>query len=109
MYCHNFSGLIDHICKQRGFVSGDRYFIKIGIDGGGSFLKVCINIEKFDESYKDDKQNKKWSYAAGACSKDFKDSGVRKLMIIGIIKDAQESYGNLKVILDLIDFEALEN
>ena len=109
VYCHNFSGLIDHICKQRGFVSGDKYFIKIGIDGGGSFLKVCINIEKFDESSKDDKQNKKWSYAAGACSKDFKDSGVRKLMIIGIIEDAQESYDNLKVILDLIDFEALEN
>ena len=63
----------------------------------------------FDESSKEDNQNKKWSYAAGECSKDFKDSGVRKLMIIGIIEDVQESYDNLKVILDQIDFEALGN
>ena len=109
VYCHDLSGLIDHICKHRGFISGDKYFIKIGIDGGGSFLKVCINIETFDESSKEDNQNRKWSYAAGACSKDFKDSGVRKLMIIGIIEDVQESYDNLKVILDQIDFEALGN
>ena len=76
VYCHNLSGLIDHICKHRGFSAGNRYFIKIGIDGGGSFLRFYLNIEKFEENTSEENQKGKWSCATGACSKKFKDSGV---------------------------------
>ena len=98
VYFHNLPGLVDHICEHRGFSPGDKYFIKIGIDGGGSILKICLNIEKFDEISRQDIQKGKWSYAAGASSKEFKDSGVRKLRIIGIIEGVSESFDNLKVI-----------
>ena len=44
VYSNDILGLIDNILHHRGFDSDSVYFIKIGIDGGGSFLKVCINI-----------------------------------------------------------------
>ena len=109
VYCHNLSGLIDHICEHRNFNAGDKYFIKIGIDGGGSFLKVCLNIEKYEEFPNQSSQNKTWSYADGACAKKYKDSGVRKLMIVGIIEGVCESHENVKIILDLLEFEVLGN
>ena len=109
VYCHNLTGLIDYICQHRKLSEEDRYYIKIGIDGGGSFLKVCFNLEKYDNFTSQVNQNKKWSYAAGAYSKKFKDSGVNKLMILGIVEEVYENYDNLKTVLDHIDFEFFKN
>ena len=59
VYCHDISGLIDHIYQHRELSQEDRYYIKIGIDGGRSFLKVCLNLEKYDNFTSQDNQNKK--------------------------------------------------
>ena len=36
-------GLVGHTVNQRD-LPPDEYIIKVGIDGGGGFLKVCMNI-----------------------------------------------------------------
>ena len=81
----------------------------IGIDGGGSFLKVCLNLEKYDPLVNQESLNKKWSYATGAFSKKFKDSGVNKLIVLGIVEDVCENYDNVKFILEHMNFEILQN
>lgn len=40
VYCNNLGGLIEHV-KEKRQVSD--VHIKIGIDGGGGFLKVCLS------------------------------------------------------------------
>ena len=108
VFCNNLPGLIDHLCKVRGFHPQTRYFVKVGIDGGKELLKVCLNIEKIeDEISSPAKVKPKWSYASGACSNKLKDSGVRRLIIVGIAEDVTESYSNLKLFNDLLDLNSL--
>ena len=108
VYCNNLSGLIARVHQHRGFHPRTRYFVKVGIDGGGSFLKICLNLEKQDDEFSSPASQKtKWSYAAGACSDKFKDSGVRKLMILAMVENASESYSNLKLLLDLLELNTI--
>ena len=109
VFCNNLPGLIDHICHHREIDQEDRYYIMIGIDGGGSLLKVCFNLEKYDPLVNQESLNKKWSYATGAFSKKFKDSGVNKLIVLGIVEDVCENYDNVKFILEHMNFEILQN
>lgn len=106
VYCNNLIGLIAHLRQHRVFHPQTRYFVKIRIDSGGSFLKVCLNLERQnDELSSPANQNTKWSYAAGACSDMFKDSGVRKLMIVAMVEEATESHSNIRSLLDLLELK----
>ena len=71
-----------------------------------SFVSILKSLRKIPAKKN---QKGKWSYATGACSKKFKDSGVCKLMIIGIVEGVSESYDNLKVILDHFNFNFFGN
>lgn len=103
VHCNNIDGLIDRIRDHRKYHRGTDLECKIGIDGGGKFLKVCLNIErKFDDFTSPEKQKSRSSYADGASTSAFRDSGVKKLIILAIVEDVSESYSNVKTLLNLI-------
>ena len=49
----------------------------------------------------------KFSYSRSACSQAFYNSGVKKLMILVIAEFVQETYENLKQILELLCLESV--
>ena len=61
--------------------------IKISIDGGGVFLKICLSI--FDIHDPLPKANH-------AMSKRFLVSGVKRVFVIGLVPDVGENYVNVK-------------
>ena len=67
------------------YIEGKRYhpqtrtFIKIFIDGGQSWLKLCMTIEKVqDDLASPGKRKTRSSYKDGVLPQKFKDSGVKK-------------------------------
>ena len=80
------------------------FLFPIGIDGGDGFFKVCLNIivrEKADDlkSPPKKKQTKKAT---------FKDGGVKKLVVIGIVEEILETYFNVKTILNIMDIGKID-
>lgn len=76
---HSFDEFIERIMEIRG-MNLDETMIKLGIDGGGGFLKFCLSLYS------------KYIEAPGK----FKDTGVKRVFIIAICPDTQENYSNLK-------------
>lgn len=82
VYCNDLIALIDHIKCHRDL--DDDCLVRIGIDGGGGFIKVCLSI--FNESNVHSDQR---------LSKSFSDAGVKKAFIIGIVPEIPENYWNI--------------
>ena len=62
-------------------IDEENMLIRIGLDSGAGFFKVCLSI--FD--LRDTKQS-------GRLDARFKDSGIKKVMVIGIVPEIQENY-----------------
>lgn len=92
VYCKDLNDLIEFIKEKRN-VSNVR--LKFGIDGGGGSLKICMSIQS-DESELEPSPKKRQKYSEEVASKSFQDSGVKKLIILGLVQNVQESYGNVK-------------
>ena len=82
--CKDLNALTDAILRKRGREEADSLLIKISIDGGGGFLKICQSI--FDINDLLPKTN-------SAMSKKFLESGVKKVFIIRLVPDVNENYG----------------
>ena len=85
--CSNLTGLIDEILSKRKRVDGESILVKISIDGGGGFRKMCLSV--FDIHDPLPKAN-------NAMSKKFLEFGVKKVFVIGIVPDISENYINMK-------------
>lgn len=85
--CKTVSGLIGYVSARRNVAS---FVVKIGIDGGQKFLKICLNIEE------------------GQRSGEFKDSGVKKSLLIAVAPDVPENYANISKIWQKLDLQNLE-
>ena len=67
----------------------DNPLIKIGIDGGGGFLKNCLNIfhhDHYSEVINKAPKNRKFD--------KYLNSGVKKILILAIVPEVQENYSN---------------
>ena len=84
--CNNLSGLVDHIVEERQ-LNEYTLLTRIGLDGGGGFVKVCISV--FDLL-------SPTTASRNTLTKKFEDSGVKKVMIIGIVPEIPENYYNMK-------------
>ena len=114
-FTHDLRGLIKYLITARGYNPRSRLFIRFGCDGGGDLqknegsLKLTMQIEKIeDELSSPPKSKQKWSYAEGVSADRFKDSGILRLMLIGIVECVSESVHNLKTIVDLVDLERVK-
>ena len=78
--------LIRTVLEKRKIDKKDA-LIRVGLDGGGGFLKICLSAFdiKSSEPVKGNKMAKK-----------FKDSGVKKVFILAITPGIQENYINMK-------------
>ena len=84
--CSNLPALIDIILQKRQR-DKNSVWIKISIDGGCGFLKLCLSI--FDINDPCSKSN-------SVLSKKFLELGVKKAFIIGLVPDVSEHYVNVK-------------
>ena len=74
---------------------------RIGIDGGGGFVKICLSVFELIP-------HKERSRAL-SLGKKFKDSGVKKALIIGLVPDIQENYVNIKRLWISVCLHSLRN
>ena len=66
---------------------------KVGIDGGGGFLKICLNVVKEDKEITARKRRR--LLKDGTEGEVFKDTSVRKLFILALVPDIQENHQNV--------------
>ena len=84
--------------------------VKLGIDGGQGSLKVTLSLtlkpDSHDTSWSP--PSKRFQYSDGYGSGDFKDSSVHKTLILALVPTMNESYVNLKMLLDKLNLNSLE-
>ena len=80
--CSDLPRLINKVIEKRQREK-DFVLIKISIDGGGGFLKICASVFDLDDPI---------PKMSGALSKKFLESGVKKIFIIGLVSDVSEDY-----------------
>ena len=85
--CNDVNEVVERVIKTRE-IDEDNMIVRIGMDGGGGFMKVCLSV--FDMRLEKKEQ--------GRLKNRFKDSGVKKLLILAIVPDIQENYINIKYI-----------
>ena len=84
--CSDLPSLIDEVRRERQR-DKDSVLIKISIDGGGGFLKICTSVFDINDPI---------PKVGGGLTKKFLESGVKKVLIIGIAPDVNEYYVNVK-------------
>ena len=85
--CNNVPDFIDVILRERLLEDKDSVLIRIGIDGGGGFLKICLSIFDINDPF---------SNVQSGVSNKFKESGVKKIFLIAIVPNMPENYVNVK-------------
>ena len=85
VYTNNINGLIDKVIDHRSLNRADT-FIRIGLDGGGGFVKICVSV--FDAKSKESRKS--------SLSKKYLDSGVKKVQMLAVAPDVPENYLNMK-------------
>lgn len=68
--------------------------MKLGVDGGGEFLKICLLVQSITNLVRDRGTNRPM-YDEGIATKRFKDSAVKKLFSSELAPCVQENYDNI--------------
>ena len=77
----DITSLIDRIISHRNINPLDA-FVRVGLDGGGGFLKICLSV--FDIT--------KPINCSSIVEKKYLDSGVKKVQVLAITPDVPENY-----------------
>ena len=85
--CNDLPKFVDLVLRKRSLENSEFLLVKVGIDGGGGFLKICLSIFDIDNPVSANKTG---------LSKKFKDSGVKKVFLIAVVPDVPENYVNVK-------------
>ena len=103
--CNNVEGLVALIKQKRGYDpdADDNLLIKLGLDSGRGFLKLCLTIVELKNSEEFTEEKKKMPRH----QQKFKDGGVKKLLILGLVESCLETYDNVKVLMELLGINAL--
>jgi hypothetical protein len=92
--CTDTKAVFNSMVHSRGYDTSS-VLAKIGIDSGRSFLKVSMSVvTRISESR--------------MTKPEFKDGGVRRLIILAAVENVSETYDNLKVILKLLQLDQIE-
>ena len=95
IFCKDIEKLGQFISKERNFKNP---FFKIQIDSGQHFLKISMTAQ--DKSSSQIPSRKKQPVC-------FKDTGVKKLIILGIVEDIPENHSTLKAMLKILNLKKL--
>ena len=78
--------------------------MKLGLDGGGSFFKVSLSLISEHQTEQQSPVKKSIKLAS---SETFKSTSVKKQLIVAISENTPETFGNIKLILDLMQVNEL--
>ena len=85
VFTKDITKLTDEIIARRS-LNHDDVFIRVGLDGGGGFLKICLSVFEINNL----------TSCTSAVEKKYLDSGVKKVQIVAIAPDVPENYLNMK-------------
>ncbi len=74
IHCTDIDTLLDIVMKERG--GNDNFELKLGIDGGGGFIKICLNLIDLDEDFDVTTRRKRARYSDGVARQLFKSTSV---------------------------------
>ena len=101
VYCLNVAQLVMFIKQKRGIdQDDDDLLFKIGLDSGRGFLKLCLTVE--EKKVPGGSPDRKKTPQA-----KFRDSGVKRLIVLAIVEGASETYDSIKTLMELIDVDSL--
>ena len=102
VHCINLKTLKENITVSKDLMSSDT--VKLGLDGGGSFFKVSLSLISEHQTEQQSPVKKSIKLAS---SENFKNTGVKKQLIVAISENTPETFGNVKLILDLMQVNEL--
>lgn len=109
--------LLDTLLDLRKIIG--KFFVKVQMDGGQGFLKLCLTLWPDDDISRHDFENeqsdndsvsaegrterkKRTSYAEGGLmSKKPKLTSAKRIILLAIVPDAKETYANVKLLFEL--------
>ena len=102
--CCNIPQLIKNMKTSRNIQQEAKLLFKIGIDYGGAFLKVCMNMILLDREHTSRKRRR----FTDSPSDKYKDTSVNKLLILAAVQEVKETYQSVKAIFDLLSLRDIE-
>ena len=91
VYCKDVKPVVKILENNIPHFSNDEYFVVLGIDGGKNNLKICLNWSKKT------KDSNKWKLI-----------GPKHSLVLASVCDVPETYGNIKVLFDLIKLDEID-
>ena len=82
VYCHDVEALVTYVLEDRQY-DPYNHLVRIGLDGGGGMFKIVMNI--IDTT---------GLHSTGP----FKDTGVKRILLLAVVEGIKESYENLTYI-----------
>ena len=104
--CTDTRKLVENIFVKRNLEFQQVRF-KLGIDGGGGFLKICLNTIR--EGSHQDQPKKRRLFQDGIAGAPHEDTSVQKLHILCVVPDVPETHENVSKVWNLIDQDPLED
>ena len=104
VFCSDICKLVEDMTCARGILEGTDLLFKIGLDYGGGFLKVCLNMICLNMS---PPARKRVRFDDGV-DHTYKNTSVNKLIILAAAQDAKETYETIKAMCDRLNFETLK-
>jgi hypothetical protein len=98
VHCKNLHDLTNQILFERDY--SPNHIVKLGIDGGGSFLKMSLGVINTSETG-DDTRSPQQKTSRLLTNSLARDTGVKRQLIVGISEEMPETYENIKIFLDL--------
>ena len=107
VFCSAVGALVELILLERRMFE-DGIECKVGVDGGGGFLKICLNIFSHEDFKDTPASSKRRKYSDGICLKDSKNTSVNKLLILAIVPGLPEKYEHISRLFDILKLDQLE-
>ena len=99
IHCKDLKALCQQVLETRNL--SDDCIMKLGVDGGGGFLKVSFGFMEKVSVLKSPPPKRLLTNSLA------KDSGVKRQLLIAISEDLQENYSNAEQVFDLLNIEKL--
>ncbi|CAH0554824.1 unnamed protein product [Brassicogethes aeneus] len=89
--------ILEAVITHRQLIGSPK--IKVMADGGQGFFKICLSVFQSED---ETKVGRSVYSEGGKISKGFKFTGVKKILILCIVPEIQETFENLKLLFSVI-------
>ena len=104
VFAKDVEELVCFVMKERG-LTPETSLVQIGIDDGQGLLKVMLSVK--EKNPQEETKGKKAKYKEGFAPKDFKLSGVKKLILL-LVTPTTERHDNMAALLGELGIDAFD-